>query len=104
AGVAAVARAPAELPLPVGEAPAIAAASVAAGEREPPQVSRAIAADEAAAPSADGVTIHAPITVSLTGSVTPEVREDLEAQFREHARVIGGLVEHEVERRDRRRH
>jgi tape measure domain-containing protein len=82
---------------PVG-APALAGAIVERGG------SRAAEALAATGSGGGGVTVHAPLSLTISGAVTAEVREDFAAQLREHARTIADLVGQELDRRERRQH
>lgn len=76
--------------------PAVAAAEPSF--RAPP------AASPAAAPAAGGITIHAPLTLTIQGGAAADMREEFEARLREHARQIADLVAEELRRRERREH
>lgn len=79
-------------------APALAGAIVESGG------SRAAEALASTAGGRGAVSVHAPLSLTITGAVTPEAREDFAAQLREHARTIADLVGQELDRRERRQH
>jgi len=73
----------------------LAPAAAAPGFRAPPA---------AVAPAGGGVTLHAPLSITINGNAGADVKAEIEAALREHVRTLADLLERERGRRERREH